>query len=292
MASVRGIFSQFIDSIGMFFKNDGMLLASSIAYSLALSLFPLMLVLVAVLGWAFRFTSAGVSAEQRVLAAIEEQASPELKEQVALSLDSVESSAGTGGVVGAVTLLAAAIAIFSQIDYAFDRIWENSAEAGVGWKTRVWNLAFRRLKAFGMLMGVAAFVIAVMIASIVWHGLQANLANVMQAPPWINRVAQPALQVALNAVAFALVYRYLPKASVRWSAALAGGSLTSVLWEVGRQVLAAYVVGDKLPTAYGVIGSFMAIMLWTYYAMIIVLFGATYSRVLNEGLRTPSTRHP
>jgi membrane protein len=58
--------------------------------------------------------------------------------------------------------------------------------------------------------------------------------------------------------------------------------MASVLWEIGRQVLAAYVVGDKLPTAYGLIGSFMAIMLWTYYAMIVVLFGAAYTRVVDR----------
>lgn len=282
MAFLRRIWGHIWASAALFLKNDGMLLASSIAYSLALSLFPLMLVLVAVLGWAFRFTSAGVSAEQRVLATIEEQASPELSEQVARTLDTVEASAGAGGIVGLVTLIAAAIAIFGQIDYAFDRIWEDAAQANVGWRARLWDLAFRRVKAFGMLLGIAAFVVAVMVASLVWHGVQTNVEAVVKFPPWVNGVLQPALQVVLNAVAFAVCYRYLPKSKVKWSAALAGGLLTSVLWEIGRQILAAYVVGDKLPSAYGVIGSFMAIMLWTYYAMIVVLFGAANTRVLNE----------
>ena len=56
--------------------------------------------------------------------------------------------------------------------------------------------------------------------------------------------------------------------------AFAGGALVAMLWEIGRQVLAAYVLRRNLPTAYGVIGSFMAIMLWTYSAMIVILFGA------------------
>jgi membrane protein len=83
-------------------------------------------------------------------------------------------------------------------------------------------------------------------------------------------------------LAFTAVYHFLPKVRVRWSAALAGGLLASALWELGRQVLAAYVVGEKLPTAYGLIGSFMAIMLWTYYAMLVILFGAAYTRVVND----------
>jgi uncharacterized BrkB/YihY/UPF0761 family membrane protein len=39
-------------------------------------------------------------------------------------------------------------------------------------------------------------------------------------------------------------------------------------------------VGDKLPSAYGLIGSFMAVMLWTYYAMLVVLLGAALTRVI------------
>ena len=50
-------------------------------------------------------------------------------------------------------------------------------------------------------------------------------------------------------------------------------------WEIGRQVLSIYFLRLKNPTAYGVIGSFMAIMLWAYYAMLVVLFGAEYVRV-------------
>ncbi|RIK84633.1 MAG: hypothetical protein DCC67_04760 [Planctomycetota bacterium] len=282
MAYVASAFRRLSAAVGLFLKNDGLVLASSIAYSLALSLFPLMLVLIAGLGWAFRFTEAGRDAEQEVLAAIEEQISAELSAQVARTLQSVESSAGAGGAVGLLTLLVAAIAIFTQIDYAFDRIWENSAEARVTWRTRLWNLAFTRLKALAMLLGVGALVIAVMISSLVWTGLEQNLTTVVKFPAWINHVVQPALHVAVNALAFAVGFRFLPKASVKWSAALGGGLLTSVLWEAGRQVLAAYVVGDKLPTAYGVVGSFMAIMLWTYYAMVVLLFGAAYTRVMNE----------
>jgi len=280
------ILRRFIHRLGaayqIFSANDGPLLATAIAYYLAFSLFPLMLVLVAGLGWAFRFTTAGVDAEQRVLAAIAEQGSEALSEQVARALASVEKSAGAGGIIGLVMLLATAMAMFTQIDYAMDRLWENQAEAGLTWRTRLKQLIFTRVKAMLMLAGVGALVILVMAASLVWQAVQENVASVVQLGPWIQGGVQPAIHVLLNSLAFAIVYRFLPKAAVRWRAALGGGLLAAVLWEVGRQILAAYVVGEKLPTAYGLIGSFMAIMLWTYYAMLVVLFGVAYTRTANE----------
>jgi membrane protein len=273
-------------------KHDGPLLAAGIAYYLAFSLFPMMLVLVALLGWAFQFTSPGQKAEQRVLTTISEQVSPSLAEQLATALGSVERSAATSGVVGVIVLLATAIAIFTQIDYAFDRIWENSDSASTGWRQRVANAVLVRLKAVLMFLGVGAFVLTVMIASIVWQGIQTNINSAIELGPWFQRIFQPLIHIVLNVLAFAVVYRFLPKTYVRWRAALGGALLASALWELGRQLLAAYVVGDKLPTAYGLIGSFMAIMLWTYYAMIVVLFGAAYARAINDAAALQTQGRP
>jgi membrane protein len=267
---------------GMFSRQHGPLLAAAIAYYLAFSLFPMMLVLVAGLGWAFRFTASGQNVQQHILDVVAEQASPGLSEQLARALGSVERNAAASGVVGVVVLLATAMAIFTQIDYAFDRLWERDAGESIGWRVRAKQLIFVRLKALFMLMAVGAFVIVVMISSLVWRGIEENAASLTTLSPWLERVAQPVVHLSLNLLAFTVMYRYLPKAPVRWSAALRGALLASILWEAGRQVLAAYVVADKLPSAYGLIGSFMAIMLWTYYAMLVVLFGAAFTRVVNE----------
>ncbi|HEX6962475.1 MAG TPA: YihY/virulence factor BrkB family protein [Lacipirellula sp.] len=290
MAYVKQFFGWLMAAYRQFSGQDGPLLAAAIAYYLAFSLFPMMLILVAILGWAFRFTTPGQRAEQRVISTVAEQVSPSLAEQLTAALGSVEKSAAASGVFGSVVLLVTAIALFTQIDYAFDRIWENTASAASGWRQRVVGVVLTRLKAVLMLLGVGAFVMAVMIASIVWQGVQTNIRSAVELGPWFQRIFQPLLHIGLNILAFAVVYRYLPKVRVSWKAAFVGGLLASTLWEIGRQVLAAYVVGDKLPTAYGLIGSFMAIMLWTYYAMMVVLFGAAFTRVLNEDPGLPNAR--
>jgi membrane protein len=282
MGYLKRFFDNLMSAYSHYSEHDGPLLAAAIAYYLAFSLFPLMLVLVAVLGWAFRFTAPGQQAEQRVLETVSEQVSPALAEQLSAALGSVERSAAASGAFGIVLLLVTALAIFTQIDYAFDRIWDDRANASTGWRNRVKQLVLTRLKAVLMLLGVGAFVLAVMIASLVWQGVQTNLNGRFELGPLVQGFAQPLLHVGLNMLAFTIVYRFLPKRTTRWSSAIFGAIMASVLWEIGRQVLAAYVVGDKLPTAYGLIGSFMAIMLWTYYAMIVVLFGAAYTRVVDR----------
>ena len=275
-----------------FAERGGTMLAAAIAYYLAFSLFPLLLVLVAGLGWAFRTTAAGHDAQQRVLAAIAEQASPTLRDQIEQAFNTVEQRAGASGSFGIAVLLVAAVAIFTQLDYAFDRLWDRPGSGEAGVRQWISSLLFTRLKSLLMLIGVGAFVIAVMIASIVWEGVQSVLESTVEVPSWARQLMQPLLHMGLNVLAFAALYAFVPKTHVRAKAAVAGGILAALLWEVGRQALAAYVLRRDLPTAYGVIGSFMAIMLWTYYAMIVVLFGAAYAKLVNDEDESPQLDRP
>jgi membrane protein len=82
--------------------------------------------------------------------------------------------------------------------------------------------------------------------------------------------------------ALTVLYRVVPKPDILWRDAVRGGVLGAVLWEAGRQALAAYVLHLNYPSAYGIIGSFIAVMLWAYYAALVILFGAEYVRVLGE----------
>lgn len=282
IAAFRNFFVRIFNAYRHFADRGGTMMAAAVAYYLAFSLFPLMLVLVAGIGWAFSATAVGHDAQQRVLAAIAEQASPTLRDQIQEAFNTVEQKAGASGSLGLIVLLVASVAIFTELDNAFDRLWDRPNSGEQGFRKAITNLIFVRLKALLMLIGVGAFVIAVMIASIVWQGVESAVQSTVDIPAWARQLTQPVLHIALNFLAFSALYAFVPKTHVRAKAAFAGGALAALLWEVGRQVLAMYVLRKNLPTAYGVIGSFMAIMLWTYYAMIVILFGAAYAKLVND----------
>ena len=64
------------------------------------------------------------------------------------------------------------------------------------------------------------------------------------------------------------------------------GIAAAVTWEIGRQLLASWLIGSKYTSAYGVVGSFIAILLWSYYSITVVLMGAefiqTYAKTDNS----------
>jgi membrane protein len=265
-----------------FNEHDGSLMAAAMAYYFALSLFPLLLVLVAGLGVALKSTVAGQDAQERLLGAIEQQVSPELSTQIGRALNTVSNNAASRGPIGFVVLLVTAIAIFTQVDHAFNRIWRLPDDHVDGWKAWLGRLAFQRLKALLMLMGAGAFVLGVTVASLVWSGVQAAIEPALRIGPDVRWGMGLVLNTFLNFCAFAVIYRFVPRVPVRWSEALRGATAAAIFWEIGRQLLGVYLVRRGYPSAYGVIGSFIAIMLWAYYAMIVVFYGAEYTRVVRE----------
>jgi membrane protein len=265
-----------------FNEHDGSMMAAAVAYYFALSLFPLLLVLVAGLGVALRTTAVGQDAQDRLLAALDQQISPELSEQVGQALATVSENAGSRGPIGFVVLLVTAVAIFSQVDHAFSRIWRLPENLDLGWQAWLSQLAFRRFKALLMLVGAGAFILAATISSLVWSAVQSVIEPTVNIGPQFNWGFSLLINVALNFLAFAMIYRFVPRTKIEWSAAFRGATVAAILWEIGRQVLTIYLVRRGYVSAYGVIGSFLAIMLWTYYAMLVVFFGAEYTRVVRD----------
>jgi membrane protein len=265
-----------------FQEHEGTLEAAGVAYYVALSFFPLLLVLMAGLGWVLEWTDFGKAAQEELLTVLEQQISPDLAAQVARMLKQVSARAVTGGPIGFVVLVISAIVIFAQLDAAFDRIFRVPSDPHESWLRWIGRLVFQRLKALAMLLGVGAFVLLVMIASVVLSAVLRYAELGERVGPWVQWATSLWTNLALNMLAFTLIFRVLPKFYIRWSEAFRGGLLTAMLWEVGRQALAWYLLRLNYPSAYGVIGSFLAVMLWAYYGALVILFGAEYVRVLRE----------
>ncbi len=145
-------------------RDGGGQMAAATGYYMALSFFPLLLVLLAVLGLLLRFTNWGRNAEEQLLTIIAEYSDPTLAEQVRNAISSVEINATVSGPIGLLTLLFAAMAIFAQLDRAFDRIWSLPEAPRRGVLATLRTILLDRLRAFLMLLvmgvlAVAAFVL-------------------------------------------------------------------------------------------------------------------------------------
>jgi membrane protein len=252
--------------------------AAAVSYYMALSFFPLLIVLFSVASTALHGTAWGQNARQELLDLISLQSAPQLAAYVATVLESAEVNAPTSGPLGFLMLIVAAMAVFSQFEQAFDRIWRTPEPKAKGLIPGLRDIIRRRLRAFLMLTAVSVLVLAGFLATMALSAAQKYLADRFPLPPSVWSLSTAAAAVAMNWPLFAVIYKVLPNVPVRWAEAARGAILAAALWEIGRRVLASLIIGTQY-SVYGVVGAFIAIMLWVYYAVTVIFLGAEFVQV-------------
>lgn len=257
--------------------------AAAIGFFGFLSVFPLMLIAVAVAGFVLRGDPAAqnelvgtiVDAIPGFAAAIGDDRLGEL-------VDSITQNAGAIGAVGAVTLLLSGLRVVNAAMTATQRVFRVDVEvSGVKVKLRqVGALTGLGLIALAGAAATAALGVAVRV-------------DVTSAMAVLATVASVALSVLLDLVLFLVAYRVLaagegPGFRRLWPGAL----LAAIAWTGLKAFGATYVSGQvaKADELYGVFGGVIALLLLFYLAGRIYLYGAELAGLLYDPGRDLAAR--
>ncbi len=279
---LSNLFPNLRDAAIRWSEDDAGSLAASVAYYLALSLFPMLLLLTTGMGLFLRFTQLGQDANQQLLETVAQHASPVIEQQVSQVLEQLKQKSLVGGPLGTIAAIMAAIGVFAQLDRGFDRVWRIPPRRGQSLQRTLLSVLHHRLLAFCMLLSLGGMVVVLFVAQMAVTHIHSMASNTMPILSHLFHAIQFSFVVAANAFLFGMVFKWLPKKDVGWTEALRGGFLVAVIWELGRVVLGMFLIGMQYTSAYGVIGSFIAILLWCYYGMSIIFFGAEYVQVLQR----------
>jgi membrane protein len=77
---------------------------------------------------------------------------------------------------------------------------------------------------------------------------------------------------------FALMFKILPDAKIKWRDVWIGAIATALLFILGKFGLGIYFGKAKPASTYGAAGSIVLIMLWVSYSCMIVFFGAEFTK--------------
>jgi membrane protein len=78
-------------------------------------------------------------------------------------------------------------------------------------------------------------------------------------------------------VLFAMMFKWLPDAKVRWRDVWLGAVVTAILFELGKFLIGLYIGKQGLESTYGAAASIVIVLIWVYYSAQIVLFGAEFT---------------
>lgn len=270
MRRLRETFLLIKDSAVEFVGEDPFTQAGALSYYTMLSLAPFLLLLVAIVGLVYGEEAARGEVVERLEHLIGGEAAT-------VAQDILAHAHNNGGgllsaVVSGVVLLVGATTAFSQLQAALDHIWGAGPRAS-GWR----NTVRGRLLGLVLILAFGAAVIALLVAGSIVSGLSA-MPGVSDLG-WFWRLVDLGVSLTVMTGLFALLFKLLPNAEVRWREVLIGAATTSVLFTVGQWAIGVYLGRAAVGSAYGAAGSLVAMMAWVYYSSIIVLFGAEITQV-------------
>jgi len=176
-------------------------------------------------------------------------------------------------VLGLAALFVGATSVFIQLQQALNAVW--SVQPQDGWRQfiRLRLLSFATLLGIGFLLLVSLVVSAALAAAGKW------VRDVLPAQEVIWQLIDFAVSLGLITVLFAMMFKILPDIDISWRNVWAGAFITSLLFTVGKFAIGLYLGRSSVSSAYGAAGSLVVGLLWVYYSVQILLFGAAITRV-------------
>jgi uncharacterized BrkB/YihY/UPF0761 family membrane protein len=94
----------------------------------------------------------------------------------------------------------------------------------------------------------------------------------------LSRLLELAGSLLVLTGVFALLFRYVPDAEVRWRDVWLGGGITAVLFTLGKTAIGYYLRQAGVGSPYGAAGSPVVLLVWVYYSALIFFFGAEFTQ--------------
>ena len=167
-----------------------------------------------------------------------------------------------------------------QFQKSLNTIWEVKVDAS---KSGIFSVFKERLFSFGLIIGIAFILITSLVVSalllafgswVIKH-FSESLVIVLQI---VNFVAS----FCILALLFALMFKFLPDAKVKWRHVWLGSFVTALFFEIGKSGLGLYFGKADPGSGYGPAGSIILILLWVSYSSMIVFYGAEFTHAYAE----------
>jgi membrane protein len=255
--------------------NDNCIrLSASLAYYTALSLAPLVVIVVGLAGL--------VTERQEVANQLETQLELLMglhgRQLVHTILTTAEPQGGTAAaLIGIVTLLISATAVFGELQAALNLIWEVKPVATDSVWESLWFVLKQRLLSLAIVLAIAFLLLVSLVISAALTGVAAYVRGTEQTL-LLGRVLEMALSISVITVLFAVLFKYVPDAQIRWRDVWLGSAVSAGLFTLGKVAIGYYIGRASVGSPYGAAGSLVALLVWVYYSSLIVFFGAEFTQ--------------
>ncbi|MGN5478381.1 YihY/virulence factor BrkB family protein [Cupriavidus basilensis] len=270
--SLRDLAVLLRDTVSAWLDDYAPSMGAALAYYTVFSVAPLLLIVISVAGIVFGDEAARGAVVGQIGGLVGDEGAKAI-EAMLVSLRNPEKSTATA-LLSTLTLLVGATTVFAELQGALDRIWrvpERKKPSGV------WELLRARILSFGMILGIGFLLIVSLVASAAVAAIGRYWSPMLGEDEVFAHLIDMVLSFAMVTVVFAMIYKIMPHAAVRWPDVWLGAFVTSILFTIGKLLIGLYIGKAGVATGYGAAGSLVVVLVWVYYSAQIFLLGAEFT---------------
>jgi len=269
-----------IDAFQLWLGADGLRMSAAMSFYGILSLAPLLLLLVGVLGWWLDRSYV----ETTLLSQVQGVIGARGAEVVKAALESAQKpSEGTvASIIAFVLLLSGATGVFVELQSALEKLWQMGMKELPAQRAAWWRMATLRLRGLAYVLALGFLLMVSMVLSTAVHMLTTWAGSRLPVAPMA-----PLIGLINESVAFAIAVLLFvglmrigsgPKPPLRFL--IFGAVIGATLFTLGKQGLAFYLSTAAVVSAYGAAGSIVVLLMWIYFSSAILLFAAASAKAV------------
>ncbi len=280
-AYVQRVFTRIplLRAVRLWLDADGLRMSAAMSFYGMLSLAPLLLLIVGLLGW----WVDKAYLESNLIGQVQGVMGERGAEVVRAALASAQAPAQgrLASMAGFVLLLSGATGVFAELQSALERLWLHGQAAPE--RKAWWRMASLRLRGLAYVLALGFLLLVSLVLSTVIKMLATWASALLPLGSGLL------LQLVNEAVSFGVVVLLFvglmrigsgPKPPLR--CLLFGAAVGALLFTVGKQLLALYLTRAAVVSAYGAAGSLVVFLMWMYFSSAVLLFAASCARALHE----------
>lgn len=273
MGKLKQVASLLKATVVEWIEHDAARVAAALAFYTLLSMAPLVILSITLLG----VVMGEDSARTRLLSEISTVIGPQAAGALNVVAGSAErSDSGVlSSVIGIIVLLVGASGVFGELQYALDTIWGVKPKPGRG----VMGVIKDRLFSFSMVIGVAFVLLVSLVVSAVLSSMGRVMSDALPGGAVLWQAINICVSLGVITLLFAVIFKVVPDVEVRWRDVLVGAFFTAALFSAGKYLLGLYLGTSSVASSYGAAGSVVALVVWVYYSSQLVFLGAEFTQV-------------
>ncbi|WP_010134683.1 YihY/virulence factor BrkB family protein [Ochrovirga pacifica] len=270
----KNTFQILVQTYQNWIKNDPFQMSAAVSYYALFSFPALLIIIVQSIGLFYSKTEIKSKIIDEISSVLGQETGVLVENILRNSFDEHQTKIAL--YIGIATLIYGATGLFISLQKSLNKIWGMPKNTNQSF----FKLIKNRLFSLSLILIIGFLLLTSLVLTSIINALTDWIRGFL--PEFVILLFQVinfVIPLLLITVLFALIFKILPDAIIKWKDVWLGAFVTSLLFSIGKMGLGIYFGTANPESSFGAAGSVILVLLWVSYSSIILFFGAEFTKV-------------